>query len=138
MMPKSSTDCFQFVSDLSVEPRHLSNWASTERERQLPIQHASKNGACAVKKKSNEREYIVSSVHLASPGAEELSEFEYGLIISWNGFQRWMVRAMSAAGMPDFAALDVLVMHSIYHRGRPKRLADLCLVLNIENTHLVN
>jgi len=81
---------------------------------------------------------IVSSAHLADGGAPSLSEFEYGLIISGNAFDRWIVRCMAAAGYPDFNALDVLVVHSVNHRARDKRLADICFVLNIEDSHLVN
>ena len=44
---------------------------------------------------------------------------------------------MAAAGVPDLSPLDVLVLHTIAHRGRAKRLADICLVLNVEDTHLV-
>jgi predicted MarR family transcription regulator len=84
------------------------------------------------------RPHILSSAHLASPGAEELSEFEYGLTVAANGFNRWIVHCMKAAGVPDLSALDVLVLHHIHHRGRPKRLADLCLVLDIDDTHVVN
>jgi predicted MarR family transcription regulator len=81
---------------------------------------------------------IVSSAHLADGGAPTLSEFEYGLIISGNAFDRWIVRCMAAAGYPDFNRLDVLVLHTVNHRARDKRLADICFVLNIEDTHLVN
>lgn len=84
------------------------------------------------------RDYIVSSAHLADPGAEELSEFEFGLILANNAFERWIVRCMAAAGYPDLSKIDILVLHSIHHRGRPKRLADLCFVLNIEDSHVVN
>ena len=45
--------------------------------------------------------------------------------------------AWQAAGVPDLSPLDVLVLHTIAHRARPKRVADICLVLNIEDTHLV-
>lgn len=81
---------------------------------------------------------IVSSAHLADGGAPALSEFEYGLFISDNAFERWIVRCMSAAGYPDFSALEVMVVHTVNHRARDKRLADICFVLNIEETHLVN
>ena len=81
---------------------------------------------------------IVSSSHLADGGAPTLSEFEYGLIIAGNAFDRWIVRCMAAAGYPDFNRLDVLVLHTVNHRTRDKRLADICFVLNIEDTHLVN
>ena len=81
---------------------------------------------------------IVSSAHLADGGAPALSEFEYGLIISGNAFDRWIVRCMAAAGYPDLNRLDVLVLHTVNHRARDKRLSDICFVLNIEDTHLVN
>ncbi|MDN3555013.1 winged helix DNA-binding protein [Halomonas maura] len=79
---------------------------------------------------------IVSSEHL-SRNAEELSEFEFGMIIASHAFQRWMVRCMTAAGLPELGSLDVLVLHSINHRERAKRQADICLVLNVEDTHTV-
>ncbi len=81
---------------------------------------------------------VVSSAHLAGGTLPEISEFEFGLTLANNAFQRWMVRAMATAGHPGLTALEVLVLHSVYHRDRPKRLADLCLVLNIEDTHVVN
>ncbi len=80
---------------------------------------------------------IVSSAHLASGAMPALSELEFGLILLGHAFERWMVRGMAAAGVADLSPLDVLVLHTIAHRGRPKRLADICLVLNIEDTHLV-
>jgi len=81
---------------------------------------------------------IVSSAHLVSETAGGLSEFEYGLIVAANAFNRWIVRGMAAAGMGDLSALDVLVLHSVNHRSREKKLADLCFVLNVEDTHTVN
>lgn len=80
---------------------------------------------------------IVSSAHLAGDAAA-LSEMEYGLIVAMHAFDRWIVRCAAAAGVPDLAPLDVLILHSINHRGREKRLADLTFVLNIEDTHLVS
>jgi predicted MarR family transcription regulator len=55
-----------------------------------------------------------------------------------HAFNRWMVRCMAAAGVPDLSPLDVLVLHNVNHRGKAKRLADVCLVLNIEDTHVVS
>jgi predicted MarR family transcription regulator len=80
---------------------------------------------------------IVSSAHLAVEGSEELSELEFGLIIANNAFERWIVRCMAAAGVSDVSALDVLVLHSINHRGRARKMADICFVLNVEDTHTV-
>ena len=84
------------------------------------------------------RKPIVSSSHLISEKASELSEFEYGLIVSWNALQRWMTRCMAAAGHPELGVLDVMVLHSVNHRNRAKRLADLCFTLNVEDSHTVN
>jgi predicted MarR family transcription regulator len=80
---------------------------------------------------------IVSSSHLVSPKSLELSEFEFGLIVAWNAFSRWAVRCMAAAGLPDLTITDVLVLHHINHRARNKKLADICFVLNYEDTHVV-
>jgi predicted MarR family transcription regulator len=80
---------------------------------------------------------IVSSSHLAAGAMPALSELEFGLILLSHAFDRWMVRCMAAAGVPDLSPLDVLVLHTIAHRDKAKRLADICLVLSIEDTHLV-
>jgi predicted MarR family transcription regulator len=81
---------------------------------------------------------IVSSAHLAAGSMPALSEFEFGLILCSNAFHRCMVRTMAAAGIPDLSAMDVLVLHNVNHRSKPKKLADICLVLNIEDTHIVS
>lgn len=81
---------------------------------------------------------IVSSQHLVSPKSPELSEFEFGLIIAWHGFARWMTRCMTAAGVKDMAPTDVLVLHHVAHRSTEKRLSDICFVLNIEDAHVVS
>jgi predicted MarR family transcription regulator len=84
------------------------------------------------------REPVVSSAHLAAGSMPALSEYEFGLILASSAFNRWIVRCMAAAGAPGMSALDVLVLHAVNHRDRQKTLADLCLVLNIEDTHTVS
>jgi predicted MarR family transcription regulator len=81
---------------------------------------------------------IVSSAHLAAGKSVELSEFEFGLIIAGNAFNRWITRCMAAAGVSDMTTIEVLVLHHINHRDRPKKLADIAFILNIEDTHVVN
>ncbi len=81
---------------------------------------------------------IVSSRHLAEGEGWEASELEYGMIIAFNAFTRWMTRCMAAAGKPDLTPLEILVLHNTNHRSREKRLADICFLLNIEDTHTVN
>ncbi len=83
---------------------------------------------------------IVSSSHLVSPRSAELSEFEFGLIVAWNAFSRWAVRCMAAAAIPvsgELTITDVLLLHHVNHRARNKKLADICFVLNYEDTHVV-
>ena len=90
---------------------------------------------------------IVSSSHLVSEKAAELSEVEYGLIVGWNAFGKWMVKAMATAvaetgsvttSGTDLAVLDILCLHSVNHRERPKKLADICFKLNVEDSYTVN
>ena len=81
---------------------------------------------------------IVSSAHLVSAQSAEMSEFEFGLIVASNAFNRWVVHCMVAAGLKDLTPLDVLVLHHVTHRARDKRLADICFIMNVEDTHLVN
>ena len=81
---------------------------------------------------------IVSSRHLAEGENWQMSEFEYGLIVAYNGFARWIGRCMAASGNVDLGPLEILVLHNINHRERSKRLADVCFMLNIEDTHTVN
>ncbi|MDP2810067.1 MAG: winged helix DNA-binding protein [Rhodocyclaceae bacterium] len=81
---------------------------------------------------------IVSSEHLVSDKCPELSELEFGLIIASNAFGRWMTRCMAGAGVKDMTETEILVVHHVNHRGREKKLADICFVLNIEDTHVVS
>ena len=80
---------------------------------------------------------FVSSSHLVSERSQELSEFEFGLILASNAFLRWVVRCMAAAGLKDLAPLEVLLLHHVNHRAREKKLADICFMINIEDTHVV-
>jgi predicted MarR family transcription regulator len=82
--------------------------------------------------------FVVSSAHLAEGASPALSEFEFGLILLSHAFHRWMTRCADAAGFVDLSPLDVLVLHNVNHRGKKKRLADICLVLSVEDTHTVN
>ena len=91
-----------------------------------------------VGKAAKARGPIVSSAHLVSDRSAEMSEFEFGLIVAGNAFHRWVVHCMAAAGLKDLMPLDVLVLHHVTHRARDKRLADICFIMNVEDTHLVN
>lgn len=81
---------------------------------------------------------VVSSSLLASGELPALSEIEFAVTMMVNAYHRWMVRCMAAAGQEGLSSLETLVLHSVNHRERPKTQADLCLVLNIEDTHTVS
>jgi predicted MarR family transcription regulator len=81
---------------------------------------------------------VVSAAHLAAGEMPELSEVEFALTMTGHAFHRWIVRCMTAAGGPAMQPLEVLILHLVHHRAREKTLADICLVLNIEDTHLAN
>jgi predicted MarR family transcription regulator len=75
---------------------------------------------------------------LAEGATAGLSEVEFGLIVAHNAFQRWVVHCAKAAGVAELGYLDILVLHNVNHRDRPKRLSDICFVLNVEDTHTVS
>ncbi len=81
---------------------------------------------------------IVSSSHLADGAMPAMSEMEYALNVVSNAYFRWTVRCMNAAGLAGLTQLEVQVLHSTNHREREKTLGDLCMMLNIEDTHLVS
>ncbi len=82
--------------------------------------------------------HIVSSEHLASEQGWQMSELEYGMVMAYNAFNRWMVRCMTAVGYSDFNGLDILVLHNVNHRSREKRLVDVAFMLNVEDSHTIN
>ena len=89
-------------------------------------------------KTSETQRRIVSSRHLADGNGWQASEIEFGMIIAYNAFSRWMTRCMSAAGNTDLTPLEILVLHNTNHRGREKRLTDICFLLNMEDSHTAN
>jgi predicted MarR family transcription regulator len=80
---------------------------------------------------------IVSSAHLAAGASPALSELEFSLTLAHTAFERCIVRCAAAAGS-QLSPLEVLILHTVRHRDRPKRFMDIMLVLHIEDTHLAN
>lgn len=58
------------------------------------------------------------------------------MILAGHAFHRWMVLCAAAAGAPGLSATEVLILHTVHHRGRPKRQAEILLALAIEDTHI--
>src|SRR5258708_1402513 len=73
----------------------------------------------------------------AAEASADLSEFEFGLIVTGNGFMRWVERCMAAAGQVGLTYQDALVLHAVNHRARGKRLSEICMVMNLEDPHIV-
>jgi predicted MarR family transcription regulator len=92
----------------------------------------------AGKKSGFVKRKIVSSRHLANSEGWQLSEFEFGMIIAFHGFGRWMNKCMAAAGNSELSSLEILILHHVNHREKQKRLSDVTFLLNIEDTHTVN
>jgi len=104
----------------------------------MPTEKSSSKANFAQASTPSTKTPIVSSSHLASGRSAELSEFEFGMIIASNAFNRWAVRCIAPTGMKDMTITDVLVLHHMNHRAREKKLADIAFILNIEDTHIVN
>jgi predicted MarR family transcription regulator len=91
----------------------------------------------ANKSQQNQKRRIVSSRRLADGENREALEFEYGLIIANNAFNRWMQRCMMAVGGAELSTLEILVLHHTNHRDREKRMSDIAFLKNIEGSHTV-
>lgn len=66
-----------------------------------------------------------------------LADVELSMVSAMHVFQRWSVCCMEVAGLKDLSVVDVLVLHHVNHPAHCRRLADICFVLNIEDTHVV-
>lgn len=67
----------------------------------------------------------------------DLSDLEFSLINITYGFPRWVEACMVASGTRGLGATDILVLHAANHRAKGRRLAEISMVLNIDDTHLV-
>ena len=108
------------------------------KEPRKALAIASIDTATAPRNRADDFGPVVSSAHLARSQSPALSEVEYGLMVFASAFNRWMVRCMAAAGLPGLSATEVAILHSVAHRSRERRMADIALVLDIEDTHVVS
>ncbi len=81
---------------------------------------------------------VVSAAHLASGAMPALSELEFAVVVQSNAFNRWIARCCQAAGGEGLSAMEVQILHAVNHRERDKSLAELCMMFNIEDTHVVS
>ena len=69
--------------------------------------------------------------------SQNLSEFEFSMFTLMFGFQAWTETCMAAADIRGLNSMDILVLHAVNHRARARRQTEICMVLNIEDQHLV-
>ena len=69
--------------------------------------------------------------------AKVLSDYEFAQITFSFGFLRWVEKCMEATGLRGLTAHDVLVLHAVNIRARGRRLSEISMVLNIDDSHLV-
>ncbi|NMA99074.1 MAG: winged helix DNA-binding protein [Phyllobacteriaceae bacterium] len=60
------------------------------------------------------------------------------MIVAKNAFEQWVTRCGTASGVTGYSPLELLILHLIDYISRPKRMADICFALKIEDTHLVS
>ncbi len=72
-----------------------------------------------------------------SQRAAVLDEVDLGMAGTMHAFQRWIVSAMREAGLTGLNTMEALILDQLRHRAQNKRLADICFVLNIEDTRTV-
>lgn len=81
---------------------------------------------------------VVSASHLADGGMAALSELEYALVVLGNAYGRWIAACSAASGGAGLSSMEVQILHAINHRERAKSLSQLCMMFNIEDTHVVS
>lgn len=69
--------------------------------------------------------------------AKVLSDYEFAQITFSFGFLRWVEKCMEATGLRGLTALDILVLHAVNIRARGRRLSEISMLLNIDDSHLV-
>ena len=68
----------------------------------------------------------------------DLSDFEFALLNLLFGMQSWAETCMSAADVRGLHFLDIIVLHAVNHRARLRKQTEICMILNIEDGHLVS
>jgi predicted MarR family transcription regulator len=73
----------------------------------------------------------------ADRGMIPITRFEQSLQVVKNSFEQWVRRCGARAGMIGFASIEIEVLHIIGRAKEARRIADICFVLNVEDTHIV-
>ncbi len=65
-----------------------------------------------------------------------MTQFELAMIVAKHAHEQWGLRCAAATGVKGYSPTDLLVLHMVGYG--PKRLADICFALNVEDTHVVS
>lgn len=67
-----------------------------------------------------------------------ITRFEESLQVLKNAFEQWVKRCGSRAGLTGFSSMEIQVLHIVGRAREPRRVGDICFVLNVEDAHTVN
>lgn len=68
--------------------------------------------------------------------AQAMTQFELAMIVAKHAHEQWGLRCAATTGVKGYSPTDLLVLHMVGYG--PKRLADICFALNVEDTHIVS
>lgn len=74
---------------------------------------------------------------LAASELGAITRFEQNLQVLGNAFEQWVKRCGGKSGLATFSSTEIAILHRIGRADTPKRIADLCFALKIEDTHIV-
>ena len=66
-----------------------------------------------------------------------ITRFEQSLQVLNNAFEQWVKRCGTHSGLGAFASIEIYILHVIGRAPEPRRIADICFALKIEDTHVV-
>jgi predicted MarR family transcription regulator len=73
----------------------------------------------------------------ADDGMIPIIRFEQSLQVVKNSFEQWVRRCGARSGLAGFASIEIEVLHIIARASDPRKTADICFVMNVEETHIV-
>lgn len=66
-----------------------------------------------------------------------ITRFELVLQVLGNTFDQWVKRCGANSDLASFSSTEISILHRIGRSETPRRIADLCFALKIEDTHIV-
>ena len=70
-------------------------------------------------------------------GLAAVTILERKLQVLNNTFEQWVKRCAGKSGLSPFSTIEIHILHRIGRAESPRRIADLCFALKVEDTHIV-